>query len=188
LVFEPGVREGYEWINAVDDDDYDKFLSFDGASKIDDWKPVRVRRVACLAGKIGFASDFPWLGCHALVLGEAAVKALGQMVQTCAEILPLEVVNGPSAWVLNILKVMDALDEEKSEVQRFQSSNRIMRIVRHSFKADVIKDQDLFRLPYQGSVTYVSRRFVDAVTAAGLVGLEFHRVWAPSASVTTITK
>ena len=181
MIYEPLVQNGYEWINTLDEADYEIFLSFDGAPRGANWKPVRVRRVRADVHQEFRESDFPWLGSHALVLRQTAVKALVHIIEPCAEVLPLKSDDGTELFAINVLRVVNALDEERSSVIRFPSSNRIMRVTRPCFKEHVIRGLDMFRLPFRASPTYVSQGFVNAVSKAKLVGLDFRRVW-PSAA------
>lgn len=178
MIYEPLVRTEYEWISTLDERDYEIFLSFDGGSRASTWKPVRVRRVRADDRQEFRESDFPWLGSHALVLRQRAVKALGHTIEQCAELLPLETDDEAELFVLNVLRVVDALDEERSSVVRFPSSNRVMRVTRPHFREAVIRGLDMFRLPFRASPTYVSQGFVDAASAANLVGLDFRKVWS----------
>jgi hypothetical protein len=50
-----------------------------------------------------------------------------------------------SLWLLNVGTVVDALDLERSEVERFESG-RIMDIEKHAFYADRLEGVDLFKL------------------------------------------
>ena len=175
-IFEPLVAEGYEWVNACDDGDYEVFRSFDGRPRKAGWKPIRVRRVRADDRQDFKCSDFPWLGSHALVLRNAAVDALRDLWTANGELLPLIDIDGVDPSVFNA-RVVDALDESRSSLATFPGSNRIMRIERHVFLPDVVEQLDIFRLPHRASSTYVSERFVDRTRAARLHGLDFNVVW-----------
>jgi hypothetical protein len=53
-----------------------------------------------------------------------------------------------------------------------------MRITKLALVESAVRDVDVFRLPHRASSTYVSRRFIDRVGSAGLMGLEFKNVWS----------
>lgn len=76
------------------------------------------------------------------------------------------------------VRTIDALDEANSSAMRFPGTDRIMRINKVAFVASKIEDVDLFRLPHRASSTYVSERFAARVTASGLRGLVFNKVWS----------
>ncbi|NUQ78113.1 MAG: hypothetical protein HUU21_31665, partial [Polyangiaceae bacterium] len=118
-----------------------------------------------------------WLGAYALIFRRSAIEALGPMLREHGELLPLEC---PEAelWVYNPTRVIDALDEEASTIERFKSG-RIMGIKRYVFKAHLIEGVDIFKLPnLRGHSTFVSHRFVDLWNESGLKGLEFTPVWS----------
>ena len=175
-VFEPLVEEGYEWVNCVDQSDYEVFASLDGSPRRQ-WKPIAVVRVRADERHDFSTSDFPWLGADALVMRRTAVEALRDMLAANGEVLPLSTDDGVDLFVLNA-RVVDALDEAKSSLMKFPGTNRIMRIKKVAFDPSAVGDADLFRLPHRASSTYVSERFVERVRAAGLRGLVFNKVWS----------
>lgn len=179
MICEPLVAGGYEWVNCCSEADYETFLSFDGSQRATQWRPVKVQRVRADERQAFRPSDFPWLGAHALVMRRNAVEALRVMLDASGEVLPLATDDGIELFVLNVTRVLDAIDEPRSEILRFPGSNRIMRIKSVAFLERVLGSADIFRLPHRTSSTYVSDRFVKAVHDAGLKGLEFKRVWAP---------
>jgi hypothetical protein len=178
VIFQPLVKEGFEWINACAESDYEIFLSFDGSSRASTWKPVKVRRVRADERQAAKASDFPWLGAHALVMRRQVIDTIGDLLSKYGEILPLSTEDGTELFVLNVTNVLDALDEKRSELTRFRESNRIMRIKKPVFKPAMIANAEIFRLPYRASPTYVSQIFVDRVNGVGLEGLEFLSAWS----------
>ena len=178
-IYELLGEEGYEVINACDDADYDLFLSLDGAPRAADWRPVKVRRVRADNRQACNPSDFPWLGSNAIVMRKNAVDALHDILEKNGEVLPLQTDDGVELSVLNA-QVVDALDEDSSDIMRFPSTNRIMLVKKPVFFENVIRGLDLFRLPHRASSTYVSDSFVNRVKEAGLRGLTFNKVWSNS--------
>jgi hypothetical protein len=82
-------------------------------------------------------------------------------------------------WLFFITNIVDALDEEKSEIARFKSSGRVMGIDSYAFKPEIVKDQFLFTLPQQpGSDRLVTDRFIDLVHEHKLTGFMFQRLWS----------
>lgn len=178
MFFEPIIRKDFEWINTYKDEDYEVFLSFDGKPLKNSWKPVRVRRVRADERQGFKASDFPWLGSHALVMRRRALDSLGDLLLQNGEILPLATEDNVELFVFNS-KVLDALDEETSSVMRFPGTNRIMRVRKYEFIESKVTDIAIFRLPFRASPTFVSDSFVERYKTADLVGLEFKEVWNP---------
>jgi hypothetical protein len=174
-IFKPIVADDFEWINTLNDSDYDVFLSLDGKPRSDTWVPIKVRRVRADKRHGKKPSDFPWLG-GPLIMRQKAVDALGDMLKAHGEILPLEDYDGAELFVFNA-HVIDALDEAKSKLTWFPGKNKIMSIEAEAFLPEPIQDVDVFRLPLRSSATYLSERFVNRIKEAGLVGLDFNEVW-----------
>lgn len=175
-IYEPLVAEGFEWVNAVQEGEYEAFLQLDGQPRASTWKPIAVRRVRADGRQACNPSHFPWLGSHALIMRRPAVDALRDILAANGELLPLSTDDGVELYVLNARSI-DALDEANSVLMKFPGTNRIMHIQKVAFVASRIEGVDLFRLPHRASSTYVSERFVERVRAAGLRGLVFHEVW-----------
>jgi hypothetical protein len=175
--FEPMVREGYEWVNCVNQADYEVFARLEGSPQGNAWKPVPVRRVRADEQHDFRPSDFPWLGSDALVMRRKAVEALRDLLDSNGEVLALSTDDGVELFVLNA-QVIDALDEPNSSLLKFPGTNRIMRIRKCAFVVRAVEGVDIFRLPHRASSTYVSGRFVERVLEAGLKGLEFKKVWS----------
>jgi hypothetical protein len=177
IIYEPHVAEAYEFVNCHDDDDYEVFNQLDGSPRADQWKPVEVIWVREDDGRKYKPSDFPFLGLCVFVMRRRALEALRDILDAHGEILSLATDDGVELFAFNA-RMVDALDEARSTLERFPDSNRIMWIKKVAFIESAIRGLDMFRLPDRGSVTYVSQRFVDRVNAAGLVGLEFDKVWS----------
>ena len=178
MIYQPLVSKGYEWINTCDPMDYEVFWSFDGSRRAEKWKPIEVRRVRADKRQEFKASDFPWLGDHALIMRARALEMLRGVLEPHGEILPLTTDDGVKLFVFNVTTVLDALDEDRSSIMRVPGTQKIMRIRKAAFHASLVRDAEIFRLPHRASPTYVNRRFVDAFNRAGLVGLDFNLVWS----------
>ncbi len=173
----PCRTESAELCLPVDDADFERFVDeVNGLPRAATWRPISVAIVRKDEGVRLHGSDSPWLGEHALILRERAVEAMGPLLESCGELLPLRCADARSVdfnrWLL------DALDEDASTVDRLPSSGRIMWIRRHVFRPGFVTGIDAFKIPnLRSSATYVSERFVERWTAAGLVGLTFEEIW-----------
>jgi hypothetical protein len=176
-IYEPIVQEGYEWINCVNEADYDVLTSLGGQPRSVDWKPVLVRRVSAKGGCDAKESDFPWFGSDVLIMRRKTVDTLRSLLDAHGELLPLATEDGLELFAFNARSI-DALDEARSSLMRFPGTNRIMRIMKVSFVTSAVQDVDIFRLPHRASSTYVSDLFVERVRTAGLCGLKFRKVWS----------
>ncbi|TIW10116.1 MAG: hypothetical protein E5V81_30120, partial [Mesorhizobium sp.] len=112
------VSEGQEWMLPADDDAYEEFFGLDGRS-LKGWKPPVMRRVE--EGERLY-SDFPWLGEHAPLLRRPAVEALAAALRPYGELVALR---GEEVWLLNVTNVIDALDEARSQIVRFDGGDRL---------------------------------------------------------------
>ncbi|TPJ62173.1 DUF1629 domain-containing protein [Mesorhizobium sp. B2-7-1] len=169
------VSEGQEWVLPVDDETYEVFFGLDGRS-LDGWQPPVMRRVE--EGERLY-SDFPWLGEHAPLLRQAAVDALAATLAPYGELVALR---GEKVWLLNVTKVIDALDEANSRIVRFDDGD-ILAIERYAFDAAKIGTAEVFKLPMRGSPVFVNEVFVERVRNAGLRNVSFEPVWASGTAI-----
>ncbi|MEQ1872621.1 MAG: DUF1629 domain-containing protein [Ilumatobacteraceae bacterium] len=111
-----------------------------------------------------------------LVLKARAVDAVGDLLRESGELLPLAC-DDTALYVYNPLRVIDALDEDHSELVRF-GSGRVMTIARHDFVADKLLNANIFKIPQmlRGSF-YATNEVVSAIEEAGLQGTLFEKVW-----------
>jgi Immunity protein family (Imm11) len=176
-IYVPAVQEGYEWVLPVDEADHEVFDGLDGTPRRQGWRPVPVYRLRTTsAGTPRAESDLPWLASHLLVLRDKAVAALGVLADY-GELLPLSCPDA-ELWVFNALRLVDALDGERSTLVRF-AGGRIADIQRHAFHPDRVAGVEVFRLPQMPrGWLYLSGDFVDRVQSAGLRGVGFDLVWA----------
>jgi hypothetical protein len=182
-VYQFAVQDGYEWVLALNDQDYEILRGFDGTPKRDTWTPFGVRLLRKDEdGQVLAESDFPWLGAHAPVLRRKAVDAVGELFSANGELLPL-LCDSAELYVFNVLNVVDALDLERSELAFFPNSNRIMRVKRHAFSAERLRGLKIFKVPQllRHSV-YVTEDVVETVRAADLTGVGFRLLWEETAT------
>lgn len=116
--------------------------------------------------------DFPCIFTgRMLAMSQRAVDTLRDLLEPVGEILPTTCEAEP-LWLYNCTRYADVLDEEHSDLQRFTSSNRIMRIKRHVWKPAVAAET-IFRLPQiHNSPIYVTDTVVERIRSARLVGYE----------------
>ena len=166
--------------------DYDKYQSFcfrneadaEVASRfngkpIPDWEPVPVEPDEEDGDHLP-ASDFPsLLVSHMPIFSQRAVDELGDILEPNGQLLPLDYNRG-LYYAYNVTKLVNALDEERSEIVRF-STGRIMDIKRYAFVRDELDEGlTIFKLlPTPLLRVFVTDRFVKAVEEAGLTGFKF---------------
>lgn len=150
------------------------FRDRDGEGAAGDWQPaeVSVEHRNKGTGPRQLARSDLWASClPRLALTRAAAEALDEVLSRTGTLLPL-VANDGQDLLLHDTQVVDCLDYERSNVRRF-TSGRIMIITTAVFRSDLVEGLDLFHLPAGGRVAYASERFVEAVRASGLQGLDF---------------
>jgi hypothetical protein len=142
-----------------------------------------MRLISETGGRTLARSDSPWLGPHALMWRPSAVVALEPLLTTHGELLPLRLDRPPqpedaAIRMYNPTKVLDALDESASQLMRFPSTGRIMRIIRYTFRPDPLEGVHVFKIPnLRASPTFVSEEVVRRWSAARLRGLQWREVW-----------
>jgi hypothetical protein len=177
-IYEPSSSETNELCHPLNPDEFEKIdVLINGTPRLVDWKPISMEIIREDGGRKFLESDSPWLGGHALIFRPRAVAALGSLLRAHGELLQL-LCGGADVVLYNPTRLLDALDEAASSVRRF-TTGRIMWIDRYVFRPAVIEGIDIFKIPnLRVSPTFVSQRFVDLWTTAGLKGLEFKQVWA----------
>jgi hypothetical protein len=156
--------------------DVDQLLEgFDGRPMRDSWSPLEVEIIYDSRHAGRPACDFPLLFGPVPVLSERAAGALGDLIEKHGELLPLRCEEG-RCYAVNVTRVVDALDESRSELKRFPSSGRVMRVLRYEFDASQIRPACMFKVPQMvRSDVYVTDRFRDAVRVHELTGLAWGR-------------
>ena len=177
-VYVPQSDEGFELCHPDRQEDFETLnVTIDGTPRQGTWLSPPMRLIREDQGQTLAESDSPWLGSHALIFRQQAIRELEALLLSYGELLPVAC-SEPNLVIFNATRVLDALDEQASGLLRF-SSGRIMRITRYAFRPDIVSGIDLFKIPsLRVSPTFVSERFVSRVQAAGLRGLVFDKVWS----------
>jgi hypothetical protein len=103
---------------------------------------------------------------------------LRPILEHAGEFLPLQ--SDEDVSLFNVTTVVDALDEGRSEIARFDDGS-IMCIDRHVLGPDAIGDVELFRLPEhvtRMSGIYMRETMVHGIAGLGLEGIGFELVWS----------
>ncbi len=111
------------------------------------------------------------------VFNRKAVDALADLLEPNGELLPIKC-GGEEYFLFNTTRLVDALDEDRSDLERFDDG-RIWCIDRHSFVKDRVVGETVFKLRQRpiGRV-YVTDPFVQRVLETGLRGFSFPLVWS----------
>jgi len=175
--YRPTLCGGFDWVQPVKPDDFDRVYQLDGRSLWEQWEPIFVNRLTedPSGGQLA-RSEAPWLDEHALVLGRRALDAVYPSLGNVGEFLPLDVFPEEMLWLFNVLVVVDVLDIERSSLTRFPSTGRIMRAERIAFRSQVIDGLSAFRVPELRTL-FVAQEVVDTFTRAAIKGACFEEVW-----------
>jgi hypothetical protein len=158
---------------------WETFNLLDGHPRQSIWTAVPMERSpARLRQRRGKPVDFPSLGGVGFGISERALAALRPLLQASIEALPLQCLNDISMqyYVINVLDLVDCLDEERSDMNRF-SDGGIMCINRYAFKPGTTDGHHLFKtvqLPLGEPLC--SPEFKRLIEESGLVGARFREV------------
>ena len=108
------------------------------------------------------------------LISQKAADALRDIWDRHAILYPVRLDDAPGEmyYMVVVKTVLDCLDESASRVAK-DHKGRIRTIYDWVFKDGCLDDSDLFRLPYNEAIYYVSERFKARVIEAGLRGFVF---------------
>ncbi len=125
--------------------------------------------------------DYPSLVPSVPVFTRKAVSALRDILEANGEILPVKIA-GEEYYFYNLTRIIDALDEIKSTLDRYDDG-RVFYIDDYSFFADKLVGATIFKIPQMpGSWIYVNDVFVQRVQKAKLKGFWFPLMWSGGGS------
>ncbi|NKB54577.1 MAG: hypothetical protein GKR97_20635 [Rhizobiaceae bacterium] len=170
--------DGFEWVFLHNHEDFEALLELGVERVSESFQPLSAYRILEDEGETFRQADLPWIGSHFLVMRDHVREILEPVMADNVEFLPLQTDDGIQLWITHTLRQVPVLDLERSELKRFASSGRIMRIVRHHFLPAVVKAGSAFHLTNmkRGNL-YLSEKVVDAVLQADLTGPKFTEIW-----------
>ncbi len=168
------------WLTTQREEDLDR-LCLEGATQAQNWTPVEVEWILDEPGDARRdTTDCPNLVPGVPVLSARAVHALRPHLMNVGELLPLSH-KTCEYFALNVTNVVDALDEDRSDLTRF-GSGRIMLVKVYAFHQQAIGSHTVFKdRRLASSTVFVTDPFVKAVEQAQLTGFVFQRVWPSDA-------
>ena len=159
---------------ADDVNDLDRLDAFDG-TPIGAWEPLPAHWDTSDPGRP--IPDVTSMRVPALA--ERGLDVLGELIEGHAQTLPLQIAEGPAAWLLNVTTLSDALDEEASEIRRFRDG-RFMKPLTYVFDPERLEGLTIFKLRQQPmSTVLVTGALVRRIRDAGLTGGDLTQVWTP---------
>lgn len=156
--------------------DWERLERLDGSPMLCSWEPIEVQFSSEQDDlPRGDFANFQGIA-SAGVLSAEAIDALGDLLEGRAELLPLRL-GSEQLFLVNVIRLSNALDETRAEIRRFRSSGRIMRVERYAFDRERLLHETIFKLSQLPDLyKYVTTSFVERVERAGLRGFLFDRV------------
>jgi hypothetical protein len=174
-VYELTLAEGQEWAMPKVLEDNDVLSDLCGQRQFH-WIPVdMVLLTEDDEGTPRGYSDFPWYGAHVLILRSDAANGLRETMRPYGEFLSLKGDN--RLELFNATTVLDALDENRSEIARFDDGG-VLNIERYVFRPEAVGNYPIFKLPYRASNLYVQAAFIDQIKDMEFCGIGFKLVWS----------
>lgn len=174
----------------VDDYNYFGFMdkkelknkTFNGKELLSDWVQPEIQLYRTKKYHLG---DIAMLMTLTPVINNTVIEIFKDMFANSIELLPVlysePVVNkyipkGPY-YLMNVINVIDALDEGKSEFERYDDG-RIMFCTKYFFREDIIGNNHIFKIPQFPTVDIlVTEEFVKRVEENDLKGFVFEELW-----------
>lgn len=143
------------------------FLRFDGRPLAAEWEPFDAE-----LDRSGKRGNFLGFSTHVPVVDEKAWDALRPLIGPHVEALEMRL-EGEPIHALNVTTVLDCLDEERSEIQRYDHG-AIMDVTRWVFRDGCLGDTPIFKQKgLEMADVFVSDAFRHAADAAGLKGARY---------------
>jgi hypothetical protein len=117
-----------------------------------------------------------------LITSPRATEVLYHQLSWAGEVLPLPY-DDEIFGVLNVLKCIDALDQEKTRFRDDEQPGASHEIVRYAFRPERFVETSLFKIPETNQIFVLEgandfeMEFREAVTMANLRGLIFTEIW-----------
>lgn len=167
--------ESYRLLDVLNDADMRVLSNLHDGPVGAAWQPLRVEWIEDKLNAGKPTSDFPTLGTIP-AFSERAVDALLDLLIENGEILPLD---SPveKYFAYNATRRLDALDEERSSLVRFDTG-RIMDVRAYEFFPEKVGTTAIFRLRQLRGRTFVTDAFANRIEDAGLTGFDLQQVWS----------
>jgi hypothetical protein len=150
-----------------------------GVAYANAWRPIpahqlkkprkRLPEELCDFTAVAAAVDVP-------VLSVRAKQVVEPLLGDKAQWLPLAF-EEREYWLLNLLNLVDALDEERSVIRRLPTNPDAMTVKAYALRPEAVAQQWIFKVPQAPFDVLVTERFRSLVEDNGLTGLYFQPVW-----------
>ena len=174
-VYRSTQATGYEIVHPTKLNDL-RALDFDGSSVKEGWVPPNVYRLRATKRGSNKPADLPF-SVNTLIMRRSALDALRDVLDAYGEVLPLHTDDEVELFVLNIRVVIDALDVERSEIERIPNTD-IVAVQEHVFIESALQGVEMFRVPLVPHNIYFTDLFVERVKKLKLKGTDFIKLWS----------
>lgn len=163
----------YESLVPANDFSVEEIQSFDGRKHLENWKPLKVKRMEPKNKKLKL-SDAP--GYRLIIFSKRAVDCIYPLISNYVEVLPL--CYEEEYYIINVTTVLKAIDYEKSEYVTFSDGIRVLAFEKYAFLIDVVKDIPIFKISDESTRSaFVSDEFKKIVESNNLTGFRLELVW-----------
>lgn len=174
--------DNYQNLGVKDEDHFYINKHFHERKPLRDlWVPLHISILHFKQRGINYGTlplnDYPRIG-GMPVFSKKAVDCLSDVLLENGEILPL-LFEGKEGiyFAFNQLRDIDALDEARSDLARFEDG-RIMRVIKYVFRPSKLAGETLFKIPQEKGRLYVTDTFVDRVKDCSLTGFSYRLIWS----------
>lgn len=163
----------YQVVQLVYDNDIELIKQAKKGPTTAIWRPVPVE----ISSVDKLPGDCPYLTAGIPVFSKRALHALLPLIKDEIEVLPLDCPSG-EYFIASVLNILDCLDISRSEIERFEATGNIKRIINHVFDPKCIGEHHIFRIPERRlSQVFVTDRFKEVVEEHQLSGMRFEERW-----------
>lgn len=116
--------------------------------------------------------DFMYGRAQSPILSQGAHDALFDLIHKYVQFISIGKFKGSNYYLLNVLKVVDALDEKLSGVAYSEDDpERVIDISKYVLKPDAVNEVPIFKIPQSLNRVFVTRSFVDTIIEHKLSGV-----------------
>jgi hypothetical protein len=171
-VYTLSTEESCGWLIPLDKSIWMISLRFDGQRKGEQYSPIEVTLT-----DDGLLCDNMPLAAGASTFSEKSVDLLMPIMGSQVEVLPLSF-KTKQYFLINVINVLDCIDYEASEFERFEPNGRIMFFYKYSFREDKLLKSTIFKITDElEGRPFFTDAFVDFVKKSDLRGFRFELVW-----------
>lgn len=164
--------DNYKWFTINDESDFDLLFTMRGQSYKSMWKVIPIKEIVSESGellmKIG---DYPKF--DEPLVSRKAMESLKPHLGDSVEFLEVNAARHGVFYIMNVTKIIDCLDLEKSKIKYHDSSTNIMHIEQYVFKEKKLINEKTFRIKGYEKQIYVTDNFRELIDNYRLEGFTF---------------